>query len=317
MPEGHRHRPHAERCQIHALRKSGLSGPAIARQLGRDRTTVWREVRRNSGRRGYRHKQAQRKADRRRSAASSVARKMTPELWRMAEERLAEGWSPEQVSGRLRKEGEPMAGRQWIYERIHADRKAGGGLWRHLRRRGKKPNWKGGAHTGRGRIPGRVDISERPDVVEAKERVGDREADTNQRQGHRRRACLPGGQGVQAHAARKGREEDGGRGRLGHDRHAGPSPRAHGHRGQRQGVRGPCQSGRGAGRGVLLRAALPLLGARPERAHQRPRAGIPAQGHGLPQGDGRGREGPAERTSEEGPGLPHPVRGLPTRAQPP
>ncbi len=117
MPEGHRHLTYAERCQIHALRKSGLSGPAIARQLGRDRTTVWREVRRNAGRRGYRHKQAQRKADRRRSAASSVARKMTPELWRMAEERLAEGWSPEQVSGRLRKEGEPMAGRQWIYER--------------------------------------------------------------------------------------------------------------------------------------------------------------------------------------------------------
>ncbi len=184
MPEGHRHLTYAERCQIHALRKSGLSGPAIARQLGRDRTTVWREVRRNSGRRGYRHKQARRKSDRRRSAASSVARKMTPELWRMAEERLAEGWSPEQVSGRLRKEGEPMAGRQWIYERIHADRKAGGGLWRHLRRRGRKPNRKGGAHAGRGHIPGRVDISERPDVVEAKERVGDREADTIVGKGH-------------------------------------------------------------------------------------------------------------------------------------
>ena len=41
MPEGDRHLTCAERCQIHALRKSGLSGPAIARQLGRDRTTVW------------------------------------------------------------------------------------------------------------------------------------------------------------------------------------------------------------------------------------------------------------------------------------
>ncbi len=86
MPEGHRHLTYAERCQIHALRKSRLSGPAIPRQLGRDRTTVWREVRRNAGGRGYRHKQAQGKAE---------ARKMTPELWRMAEERLAEGWSPE------------------------------------------------------------------------------------------------------------------------------------------------------------------------------------------------------------------------------
>ncbi len=55
-------------------RESGLSGPAIARRPGRDRTTVWREVRRNSGRRGCRHKQARRKADRRRSAASHVQR---------------------------------------------------------------------------------------------------------------------------------------------------------------------------------------------------------------------------------------------------
>jgi len=184
MPEGYRHLTCAERCQIHALRKSGLSHPAIARQLGRDRTTVWREVRRNSGGRGYRHRQAQGKAEARRSAASSVPRKMTPELWRMVEERLAEGWSPEQVAGRMRLEGEPMAGRQWIYRHVHEDRKAGGGLWRHLRRRGRKPNRKGGAHAGRGHIPGRVDISERPAAVEAKERVGDWEADTIVGKGH-------------------------------------------------------------------------------------------------------------------------------------
>jgi len=184
MPQGYRHLTYEERCQIHALRKSGLSDSAIARQLGRGRSTLWREIRRNSGKRGYRHGQAQRKAEARRSAASSVPRKMTPERWRMVEARLAEGWSPEQVAGRLRQEGEPMAGRQWIYRRIHADRKAGGDLWRHLRRRGRKPNWKGGSRSGRGRIPGRVDISARPAVVEAKARVGDWEADTIVGKGH-------------------------------------------------------------------------------------------------------------------------------------
>jgi len=61
---------------------------------------------------------------------------MTPELWRVAGERLAAGWSPEQISGRFKKEGEPMAGRQWIQRHVHADRKAGGRLWRHLWRRG-------------------------------------------------------------------------------------------------------------------------------------------------------------------------------------
>ncbi len=94
------------------------------------------------------------------------------------EGRLAQGWSPEQVSGRLRLEGHPVAGRQWTCRHVHADRGAGGGLWRHLRRRGKRPNRKGGAHAGRGHIPGRVDTPERPALVEAKERVGDWEADT-------------------------------------------------------------------------------------------------------------------------------------------
>ncbi len=117
-------------------------------------------------------------------AASSVARKMTPERWTTVEDRLAEGWSPDQIAGRFRKEGIPMAGREWIYQHVRADRKAGGRLFLFLRRRGKKPNWKGGRHSGRGRIPDRTDISERPEIVEAKERIGDWEADTIVGKGH-------------------------------------------------------------------------------------------------------------------------------------
>ena len=49
MPSGCHHLAHGERCRTCALRKSGLSDPAIARQLGRDRTTVRREIRRNGG----------------------------------------------------------------------------------------------------------------------------------------------------------------------------------------------------------------------------------------------------------------------------
>ena len=177
MPKGYRHLAYEERCQIDALKKSGLSQGAIAQQLGRDRSTIYREIRRNTGGRGYRHKQAQRIAETRRRAASSVFWRLTPERWVEAQEKLREGWSPEQISGRFRLEGRPL-GRQRIYDRIHEDRRVGGDLWKNLRRRGKKPNWKGGSHSGRGHIPGRVDISERPEVVEAKERVGDWEADT-------------------------------------------------------------------------------------------------------------------------------------------
>ncbi len=184
MPSGYHHLTHGERCRTCAPRKSGLSDLAIARQLGRDRTTVWREIRRNGGGRGYRHKQAQGKASARRSAASSVAGKMTRERWRAAEDRLAEGWSPERTAGRFRKEGIPMAGRERICQHVRADRKAGGRLFLFLRRRGKKPDRKGGRHSGRGRIPDRADISERPEIVEAKERIGGREADTIVGKGH-------------------------------------------------------------------------------------------------------------------------------------
>ncbi len=184
MPEGQRHLTHPERCQIHALMESGLSGGAIARQLGRSPSSVPRGIRRNGGARGQRHAQAQRLAEGRRSAAPSVPSRMTPEPVALVEGRLVRGWSPEQVAGRLRLEGHPVAGRQWIYRHVHADRRAGGQLWRHLRRRGKRPNRKGGAHAGRGHIPGRVDIPGRPAPGEAKARVGDREADTIVGAGH-------------------------------------------------------------------------------------------------------------------------------------
>ncbi len=184
MPEGQRHLTHPERCQIHALMESGLSGGAIARQLGRSPSSVPREIRRNGGARGYRHAQAQRLAEGRRSAASSVPRKMTPEPVALVEGRLVRGWSPEQVAGRLRLEGHPVAGRQWTCRHVHADRRAGGRLWRHLRRRARRPNRRGGAHAGRGHIPGRVDIPGRPALVEAKARVGDWEADTIVGAGH-------------------------------------------------------------------------------------------------------------------------------------
>ena len=81
MPRSYRHLTYEERCQIEALKKSGLSIGLIAEQLGRDRTTIYREIRRNSGKRGYRHKQAQEKTKARRRAASSVLWRFTDKRW--------------------------------------------------------------------------------------------------------------------------------------------------------------------------------------------------------------------------------------------
>ena len=81
MPKSYCHLTYEERCQIEALKKSGLSVVLIAEQLGRHRATIYREINRNSGKRGYRHKQAQEKTKTRRRAASSVPWRFTPVRW--------------------------------------------------------------------------------------------------------------------------------------------------------------------------------------------------------------------------------------------
>ena len=184
MAYGFHHLTRDERCQIYALRKSGVSFRGIARDLRYSPSTISREVRRNSGRRGYRFKQADQLACERRHLASCRPRKMSAALWRGVEERLAQQWSPEQIAGRLRLNGIVSVSPSWIYRHVWSDRAAGGCLYRNLRRRGKKANRRGRDGAGRGVIPGRVDIEERPAVVEEKSRIGDWEADTIIGAGH-------------------------------------------------------------------------------------------------------------------------------------
>src|ERR1700686_976005 len=68
MPEGYLHLTYEQRCQIYALLQSGHSQAYIARQIGVDRSTISRELVRNTGVRGYRFKQAHDKASRRPTA---------------------------------------------------------------------------------------------------------------------------------------------------------------------------------------------------------------------------------------------------------
>ena len=67
MPKGYSHLTYEERCQISALIKAGESIGAIARQLGRNPSSISREIRRNGGDRGYGYAEAQGKAESRRS----------------------------------------------------------------------------------------------------------------------------------------------------------------------------------------------------------------------------------------------------------
>ena len=173
-----------DRCQIYALSKRGASQESIAGVLGVSQTTVSREMCRNRGQRGYRFKQAEAKAQAR-QAIRSRPRKLTAPLRRKIEAKLRQmRWSPEQIGGWLFEQGIKLS-HERIYQMVWQDKRDGGDLWRSLRRRGKRYNKRGGKNAGRGLIPDKIDISERPTIVARKARLGDWEGDTVVSAGHK------------------------------------------------------------------------------------------------------------------------------------
>ena len=159
-----------QRCQIEALKKSGMTQQCIADTLGTSQSTVSRELKRNTGRRGYRHKQAQRLSNERRIQATKTV-KMTPAMIERVEEKLSEKWSPEQISGWLRETYGESPSHERIYQHIWEDKRCGGELYLCLRRQGKKYQKRCQGKTSRGRIRNRVGIEQRPAVVEGTSRV--------------------------------------------------------------------------------------------------------------------------------------------------
>ena len=167
-----------ERYAIAALRRQGCSARAIARDLGRAPSTISREVRRNrraDG--GYRAFTACERTSARRTRSRRNER-ITPATWELVERYLRLDWSPEQVAGFLRAWGVLKISHETIYLHVWADKRAGGGLWTHLRQAGKKRRKRYGAYDSRGRLAGKRHISERPAEVETRKVVGHWELDT-------------------------------------------------------------------------------------------------------------------------------------------
>ena len=165
-----------ERNQIYALIKGGKGNNEIARLLGRSSGTISREIGRNTGGRGYRPQQAQKKAEERREKGRY--QKMTSECEIYIEKKLKEEWSPEQISNKMEEEIGIKLSHERIYQHIWEDKKEGGDLYKNLRIGGtKKRRKKRGSKDWRGKIPNRVEIEKRPKIVDEKKRIGDWEAD--------------------------------------------------------------------------------------------------------------------------------------------
>ena len=167
-----------EREIIAHLHRAGKMLRQIADRLGRSKSTISRELRRNRSRNGYWAVAAQKKADTRRSQRPWTPKIERPELRRYVRERLRQYWSPDEIAGRSRadfpKDRRQQISHQTIYTWIH-DQGEGGTRWRrYLRRGGRKRS----EPEKRGRLPTSVSIAGRPAVVDRRSRYGDWEGDT-------------------------------------------------------------------------------------------------------------------------------------------
>lgn len=178
VPKGYHHLTQETRCQISILKEIGKSRSSIGEILNIPRSTIGRELDRNKGLSGYNHNQAHKKAQERRSKMPHPNKKMTIPMIAVVEEKLSLQWSPVQISGWLKKHEEKHISHETIYKYVKEDKKRGGRLHKEFRHRGKKYNKRSKGTAGRGCIPGRIDIDQRPAIVEEKIRLGDWELDT-------------------------------------------------------------------------------------------------------------------------------------------
>lgn len=168
-----------ERYTIGLLRRQGLSGSAIARVLGRHRSTISREVRRNSTTHdgGYRPQLADWYANGRRKKSRRYSR-FDPSQWAQILALLRQDWSPEQIAGWLRRHRKLKISHETIYRHVWRDKRRGGSLYKHLRGSTKLRRKGYRSYDSRGRMPGKRSITERPAEAENRTRVGHWETDT-------------------------------------------------------------------------------------------------------------------------------------------
>jgi transposase, IS30 family len=173
------HLTYEQRYTICIMLRSGHTQSFIATALGRDKSVISREIRRNRDGRSklYNVDLAQRKCDQRHKEKKKCV-KLTSEMQSYIVDKLSEKLSPEQIVGVSKLHGIPCISHQWIYHMIWEDKRRRGKLCKSLRSRGKPYKKR---HTTRG-VPGqprnRKDIDQRPDIVDKRERFGDLEIDT-------------------------------------------------------------------------------------------------------------------------------------------
>jgi len=166
-----------ERYTISSYRKAGFSVSQIAQEMSRHRSTIYREIKRHLRQGAYRPSWAVTRALVKRSKARRGFQYSYEDL-EIVERLLRCKWSPEQISGSLKHSDLMSISHETIYKYIWWDKSKGGSLYKYLRQYSKKRRKRYRAYDSRGLLAGKRHISERPDVVNSRRRIGDWEIDT-------------------------------------------------------------------------------------------------------------------------------------------
>jgi len=152
---------------------------AIAAILGRHPSTVSRELARNKAPvwDQYSPVAAQRRAEARQQWTRPCPKSKSPRFLEKIRKGIEAGWSPAQIAGRLRLEHPGDDNWRISHQTIYAVANGDSALGKKLRRSGKKKRKRYGGPDGRGRLAAYRPISERPEMVAARSRVGDWEGD--------------------------------------------------------------------------------------------------------------------------------------------
>lgn len=164
-----------QRYTISVCLKKKMSISAIAKLIEVSRSTVSRELKRNSNmHRHYVAIDAQQFSDRKKHIPRRP-RRMTKDQWEEIVTLLKRHWSPETIAGTMRRNGRDCVSVEWIYHIIRRDKERGGNLYAYLPHHLKHRRRPVSANVP---IKDRTSIDERPAVVDAKSRFGDWEMDT-------------------------------------------------------------------------------------------------------------------------------------------
>lgn len=176
MGKNYNHLTLEERCRLRGLMEMGLSKADIARRLGRDRATIYREIGRNRCVDGYRPDSAARRAWARKLRGSRIER--STRLRAYVEDRLAMGWSPEQIAGRMEREGlDHSVSAESIYRHVYSRAGRQAGLPRQLAQRKAKRGRRRRTGKREPSIPNRTPIHQRATKAHLRSEFGHWEGD--------------------------------------------------------------------------------------------------------------------------------------------